>query len=77
MIDTLGKTRVSFPVTVWFEPETGHIRIARPTGHAFTASVSADASSAAGHPQLYRELARVLRLAGAAHPGPGHGVNGH
>ena len=53
--------KVSFPVTVWYVPETGQIEIMRPTERGFRAIISDDPGSPAGHPQLFRALRRALQ----------------
>ncbi len=52
--------KVSFPVTVWFEPESGTFQLMRPTAHGFCASVGPDPHCPTGHPQLYHLLRRAL-----------------
>jgi len=59
-VSRADKNKVSFPITVWFVPQTGQIEIVRPTERGFRASISNDPAASAGHPQLYQALRRVL-----------------
>ncbi len=62
------KYAISFPVTIWYMPESGEICIARPTDRDFFTTIHPDPDSLHGHPHLYRQLARALRQGGAPHP---------
>ena len=55
-------------IGAWFDAETGHIHLTLPHSGWFHTTVSPEASSKRGHPNLYRKLARALRDAGV--PGP-------
>lgn len=66
----IERKRVSFPITVWYEPESGEIRLLKPTDNGFCTSVSADADCANGHPDLFRELRRALRERGVGFAEP-------
>lgn len=55
------RKRVSFPVTVWFDRETGRYQITWPTRSGVRVSVGADPRAADGHPQLYSALRTALR----------------
>jgi len=58
---------VKLEVRVWFDPKSGHIKIA---GRGLTAStVSNDPKSKRYHPNLYSKLAKVLETSGAPRPG--------
>ena len=67
----LDRTSVSFPISVWYAPETGQIHIVRPTEGGFATTVNGDPNSARGHVHLYRKLAQALRDAGAPAPETG------
>ena len=69
------KNMVSFPVSVWYSPDTGNIHIARPTDQKFRTTIAPDANSACGHPSLYTKLSKALRDAGAPHPGRNGRIN--
>lgn len=57
---------IELQVRVWFDPGSGHIKLA---GRGLTAStVSNDPKSKRYHPNLYRKLATALREAGAPAP---------
>jgi len=58
-------------VGVWFDPETGHIHITLPHSGWFHTTVTADADSKRGHPNLFAKLARALKEAGVPHPAIG------
>ncbi len=64
-MDRRDKKKVSFPVTIWYVPDSGQIQIMRPTERGFQASVSEDPDTPEGHPQLYHALRRVLRDCGS------------
>jgi len=59
-----ARKHVSFPVVVWYVPETGLIHLARPTDASFQATVGPDADAPDGHPTLFRALSRALREGG-------------
>ncbi len=71
---TAEKTIVSFPVSVWFVPETGNIHLARRTDDGFVATLSPNPLSGCCHPLLYEALSDALRRSGAQHPLPGVGM---
>jgi hypothetical protein len=57
---------VPLAVRVWYDPKSGHIKIA---GEGLTAStVCNDPSSKRYHPNLFKKLSRVLREAGVPSP---------
>jgi hypothetical protein len=64
-----GKTKtVTFEVSIWWNPEDRKIRLARIGPEAFIATINNDAQSMRGHPKLFRELAKILKKAGAPAP---------
>ena len=62
---TRGKS-VALALRVWFDPASGHIKLAGPGLTAST--VSNDPASRRYHPNLYRKLARVLADGGVPSP---------
>lgn len=57
---------IELTLRVWFDPASGHIKLA---GRGLTAStVSNDPKGKRYHPNLYMKLGRALRSAGAAAP---------
>lgn len=64
----MGKS-IELSLRVWYDPTSGHIKLA---GRGLTAStVSNDPTSKRYHPNLYMKLARALRDAGAPAPAEG------
>lgn len=62
----VGRKSINLELRVWYDPGSGHIKLA---GEGLTAStVSDDPASKRYHPNLYRKLARALRDAGAPAP---------
>jgi hypothetical protein len=61
----MGKS-ISLQLRVWFDPKSGHIKLAGPGLTAST--VSNDPASKRYHPNLYRKLAKALHEAGAPAP---------
>ena len=57
-------------IGAWFDAETGHIHLTLPHSGWFHTTVSPEASSKRGHPNLYDKLARALRDAGVPAPDP-------
>ena len=55
-------------VGIWLDAKTGHIHMTLPRSGWFHTTVTNDAKSVRGHPNLYEKLARALREAGAPHP---------
>lgn len=55
-------------VGAWYNKETGHIHLTLPNSGWFHTTVTDDAASKRGHPNLYGKLARALAAAGV--PGP-------
>ncbi len=55
-------------VGVWYNQATGHIHITLPHSGWFHTTVTDDAQSKRGHPNLFGKLARALKEAGV--PGP-------
>lgn len=53
---------------VWYDSATGHIHLTLPNSGWFHTTVTADAESKRGNPNLFGKLARALREAGV--PGP-------
>ncbi|WP_156526867.1 hypothetical protein [Bradyrhizobium sp.] len=62
-----GKS-VYMEVGVWWDPDQGHIHVTAKNVLGFHTTVSPDASSKRGHPNLFMKLAKVLRDNGAPHP---------
>ena len=56
-----------FGIGVWFDAKRNRIRI-QSDDAGFITAVSADPSSKRGHPNLFRQLAKVLRDNGAPAP---------
>lgn len=71
MSDELQKNAVSFAVSVWYEPETRHIYLSRPTEDGFVTTISGDPNSARGHVHLFRRLAEALERRGVPAPPTG------
>jgi hypothetical protein len=61
----MGKS-IQLNLRAWYDPKTGHIKLAGPGLTAST--VSNDPSSKRYHPNLYMKLARALRDVGAPAP---------
>jgi len=55
-------------VGIWYDANTGHIHMTLPHSDWFHTTVTNDADSKRGHPNLYGKLAKALQIAGA--PGP-------
>jgi hypothetical protein len=55
-------------IGAWFDAETGHIHLTLPHSGWFHTTVSPEASSKRGHPNLYGKLVRALREAGVPAP---------
>lgn len=64
---TDGKT-VYFRIGIWYDEDSGEIRVQSDEAESFMASVSRDPDSRHGDPSLYDHLAKVLRGAGAKAP---------
>lgn len=56
--------KISFPVTVWYIPETGKIGIARRTDPVFEAEIGPSPECNSLKPSLYDSLLMVLTRAG-------------
>ena len=67
--------KVSFPVSIWFVPETGQFHIARPTREGCVTTVNADPASARGHPHLFHKLSLIMQEHGAPPPRAESGLN--
>ena len=63
-----AKKTITFPVSVWYNPDTGHIHLARPSDPGFITTISPDTGSKRSHPHLYRQLSKALRDSGAISP---------
>lgn len=63
-----GGNTVYLNVGAWYDQDTGHIHLTLPNSAWFHTTVTDDATSKRGHPNLYGKLARALHEAGA--PGP-------
>lgn len=61
----MGKS-IALQLRVWYDPKSGHIKLAGPGLTAST--VSNDPSSKRYHPNLYRKLSSALREAGVPSP---------
>lgn len=55
-------------VGIWYDNDTGHIHMTLPHSGWFHTTVTDDAKSKRGHPNLFAKLSRALREAGV--PGP-------
>jgi len=55
-------------IGVWYDATTGHIHMTLPHSAWFHTTVTNDAGSKRGHPNLFGKLARALKQAGV--PGP-------
>jgi hypothetical protein len=66
----LSKNRktVAFEVSVWWDPEDRSIHLASNESDTLILTVNDDPMKARGHPKLFRELAKILREAGAPAP---------
>jgi hypothetical protein len=62
-----GKT-VTFEVSVWWNPEDKKIHLASKESETLIATVTNNPTKRRGHPKLFRELAKILREAGAPAP---------
>jgi hypothetical protein len=62
-----GKS-VSFEVTAWWNPNDKCINMASPNADSLILSVRNDPSQNRGYPQLFRELTKILKDAGAPAP---------
>lgn len=60
----LGKSSVSFPVTLSYDPESGAILLQRPTDPRFTAEISPGPCKQSEHEALYASLLKALARAG-------------
>ena len=65
MEDEEGQTSVSFPVTVWYAADTGHIHMMRRTDPEHETVISPDARAPDGHAELYFALLQLLMETGA------------
>lgn len=74
-MQTSDKKTISFPVSVWFVPETGQFHIARPTRDDCVTTVNADPRSARGHPHLFSKLSSIMQEHGAPGPQAENGLN--
>lgn len=55
-------------IGAWFDVETGRIHLTLPHSGWFHTTISPEASSKRGHPNLYGKLARALREPGVPAP---------
>jgi hypothetical protein len=62
-----GKT-VKFEVSAWRDSEDESIHLASNASDTFILTVNDDPGKARGHRKLFRELAKILREAGAPAP---------
>lgn len=60
MTEESGRVTVSFPVTVWYAPETGKIHVLRRTDPEHQTQISPDARAPDGHAELYSALLNLL-----------------
>ncbi len=66
----LGNT-VYFKIAVWYDPSTNSINLrSKPDGRYLINTVRSDPSLKRGHPNLFNQLARILRDNGAPAPEP-------
>lgn len=54
------KDGVSFPVTVWYAPDTGRIHMRIRTSPELTTEISAEARDPNGHAELYMAFLNLL-----------------
>jgi len=71
------KPSISFPITIWFVPETGNIHIRRPSEPSFDAEIAPRQSKVSLTPSLYDSLFRLLVDAGQVRYDPPHEVRPH
>ena len=62
-----GKT-VTFEINVWWKPDDQSFHVSCRDGGKFILTVKRDPTSWRGHPKVFRELAKVLKAAGAPAP---------
>jgi hypothetical protein len=62
-----GKT-VTFEISAWWNPNDEKFHLACKEAGKFILTVRRDPKKARGHPKLFRELAKILRSAGAPAP---------
>jgi hypothetical protein len=55
-------------VGIWYNSDTGHIHMTLPHSGWFHTTVTDDAKSKRGHPNLFAKLSRALREAGVPRP---------
>jgi hypothetical protein len=61
-----GKDKtVTFEISVWWNPDDQSFHVSRRDGGKFILTVNRDPTSLRGHPNLFRELSKVLKAAGA------------
>lgn len=53
-------SQVSFPVTIWYEPETGNIHFLRRTDPVCATLISPDPRAPDGHAELYMSFLNLL-----------------
>jgi hypothetical protein len=62
-----GKT-ITFEIRAWWNSEDRTIHLASDASKTFILTVNDDRTKARGHRKLFRELAKLLRTAGAPAP---------
>ena len=63
-----GGNTAYLQIGAWFDQTTGHIHLTLPHSGWFHTTVTDDATSKRGHPNLYAKLARALKEAGVPEP---------
>lgn len=63
-----GGNTAYLSVGAWYDAKTGHIHLTLPHSGWFHTTVSPDADSTRGHPNLYGKLTRALKEAGVPAP---------
>lgn len=62
-----GKT-VTFEISIWWDANDQKIHMASNESETLILTINDDPDKKRGHPKLFRELAKVLKLAGAPAP---------
>jgi hypothetical protein len=63
-----GGNTVYLNIGAWYDKESGHIHLTLPHSGWFHTTVTGDAGSKRGHPNLFAKLSRALKEGGV--PGP-------
>lgn len=62
------RNKVTIPLTVHFDPDSGDIHVSRPTGALGRVRIAPEPRSPDGHPQLFLFFAETLREADVPAP---------